>query len=109
MLNYEPDAKLPIPEGMLERAAELGLQVVKIFCEEPNARVGDHTGVDFHAAVPCVPRIGEQIWLDDGTSCEVKMVAHKVITIRAYNDKPDMITLAPFVYAVRISKKAGDE
>ena len=107
MLNYDPDAKPQLPEGLLERAAELRLQVVQIICDEPNAQVGDQQGVSFYAAVPCVPRVGERIGLEDGTSCDVKRVYHKVVTVRNHNGNADFITLSPNVYAVRISKRSS--
>jgi len=58
----------------------MGMHVVTIICEEPGARVGDYTGVSFLAVLPFVPRIGEDILLQDGKRCKVGRVVHKIFT-----------------------------
>lgn len=105
MINYDPDKAAELDEETLEEGLRLGLTPVHIICDEANAKVGDPVGVSFYAFVEFVPRIGERIKLEDGTSCQVVMVIHKVS--RAPDLKP--IRLIPNVVAKRLIATEPDE
>lgn len=98
MLNYEPDQKPEMTPRALARAIKLHLTPVNIICNEPDAKVGDSTGVSFIAYVDYVPRIGERIVLQDETTCEVRMVYHKVVL----EPETQMISAMINIAAVRL-------
>jgi hypothetical protein len=78
---------------------ELGLIPIGVHCDEPGAPEGEYEGVSFMAFVNFVPRIGERLVLQDGNTCEVTRVYHKVVSLPGSG----MISLMPNVAAVRIS------
>ena len=98
-INYDPDGYADVSSEAKKMAVASGLMPVNVLCNEPEARVGDHTGVTFVAFVNALPRIGERIELQDGTRCEVYGVLHKVVK----DTESDFITLMPNVLARRIS------
>ncbi len=102
MLNYDPDAKANCSAEMTQLAMDLGLQVANLICDEPDAKVGDHTGVSFAAMVPFPPRAGDYITLEDGRICEVKRIHFKVVSHRDANGKLVSILLVPNVRAIHV-------
>lgn len=99
MANYDPDTKASVDPRQAEEARQFGLQPVNVICDEPGAKVGDHTGVSFIAFVPSVPSQGDRIVLEDRTACDVVRVIWKV-------SRPPgeaLVMLVPNVIAVRVS------
>ena len=96
MLNYDPNEKPIVPPEILALAKREGLHPINVICEEPGAKVGDHTGVSFIGFVEFVPRIGDEIQLDDGGYCRVKRVVFKI------TGDSELRMLVPNVAAVRV-------
>jgi hypothetical protein len=97
MFSYDPDRVPNIDPAVLRQGLDMGLHPVQIICEEKeNAKPGDQTGVSFIAFVPFVPRIGEDVKLEDGKVCRVRAVYYRVVT----NPDSRMITLVPNVVAI---------
>ena len=105
-IEYDPDVRPELTMEMLLDAQDWGLHPVHILCDEPDAAVGDESGVSFWALVASVPRQGDRIDLEDGGTCEVQRVAFKVSCKRDGTGKIASIILIPNVYAVRCDRKA---
>lgn len=67
-----------------------GLQVFHVICDQRIENV--FTGVMFYGVGPCVPRLGEEIRLENGTLCRVTRVLYGVTT----SDEVSVVT--PTVY-----------
>ena len=80
---------------------------VHVVCDEPNAPVGDAAGISFIALVPFIPREGDRIGLEDGRTCEVKRVYHKVVARRNPEGQAKSIQLIPNVVAYLIRDEKG--
>lgn len=101
MTEYDPD-KRPVPsEEELACARENGLHLVQIMCDEPEAKVGDHTGMTCIALASFIPRPGDKIDLEDKTTCVVRSVRHNVVTKRNSDGSAKCVVLYPIVVAVR--------
>lgn len=94
MLNYDPDATSQVSPEEFERGLALGFHPINVICDEPDAKYGDHTGVSFIAFGPFVPRVGDQIKIQDGKLCTVTKVCFNVLG----DDK--LKTIVPNVCAV---------
>jgi hypothetical protein len=97
-INYDPDARPNPDPAMIREAARLGRQIVHVLCDEPEAKVGDHTGVSFFAIVSFIPRAGDRIILEDGKVCGVRVVDFKVESRKAAEGT--LTFMDPNVYAV---------
>jgi len=102
-INYDPDGKPDLTDEMIRDAEQFGLRIVNVICDEPGARVGDATGISFLALVHFIPSRGDFIDLEDGRSCEVKYVRHKVAPLRDSGGRIRTINLVPNVVARLIS------
>jgi len=109
LINYDPDGKPNFSDEMLKDAERCRLHPVNVICDEPNACVGDETGISFIALVPFIPREGDRIHLEDGRSCEVKRICHKVVVGRNSEGQAKSIRLVPNVVAYLISDEKSDE
>jgi len=98
-INRDADDSPDVSRGMIREAEALGMQIVCIICDDPDAQVGDKTSVSFTAIVQFLPRAGDRITLEDDTVCEVVRSFFK--TTR-FNEHPGLL---PTVYARRISAK----
>jgi hypothetical protein len=96
MLNYDPDRVPKFDPETVESARRAGLSQVCVICDEPGAKVGDHIGVSFAAFGTFLPRVGDQIKLQDGELCRVTQVLFKVSGV------PEGVVLFPNVYAVHL-------
>jgi hypothetical protein len=103
MISYDPDQHPNVDPVALKKALQLGLTPINITCDEPDRKAGDVGSVSFAAFVTFIPRIGERIVLEDGTTCEVRRVYHKAV-----NQQQNMISLMSTVYAIRISPDRTD-
>lgn len=100
MTTYDPDKRPEVTDEQLEQAEAMGFQIVNVLCDEPEAKVGDQTGVAFLVATPFIPRPGDYIRLEDGGKCQVQRVDHVVLS----NPNAAMPVLAPNITAVRSTK-----
>jgi hypothetical protein len=75
-LNYDPGARSQVTDEIVGKARRLGFHVFNVICDEEGARAGDDTGVSFAAVAPFLPRVGEEIQLEDGKVCRVKRVIY---------------------------------
>src|SRR5687768_7953014 len=98
MISYDPDEKPGIDPEANAEAEKLGMRLIHVICDERGAQVGDAGAVSFMAMSPYLPRPGERIILEDGTTCDVLRVIHKVT--RGPLKAP---MLVPNVIAVRAS------
>jgi hypothetical protein len=99
MINYDPHARIPLDPTLRADALRQGLHAIHVVCNEPDVKVSDQTGVSFLAFVPFVPRVGENIQLEDGNLCRVEAVWYKAVTDEGWT------TLMPNVFAFRIPGK----
>lgn len=101
MIEYDPDSRPEMSEEGWRMAREMGVHPVQIICDEPNAKVGDPSGVTCMALVSCVPRVGEQLWLEDKSACVVDVVRHNFVTVRGADGSAKYVMLVPVVHAVK--------
>ena len=80
MPSYDAHDKPKIDPQALAEGKRLGLIPIQVVCDERTAKVGDIGGVSFFAFVKFIPRIGETLLLEDGKTCRVYDVIHKVVT-----------------------------
>ena len=73
---------------------------MQVICDEPEAKVGDATGVNCIALVNFIPRPGEQIWLEKKTACIVDAVRHNLLAVRRDDGSVKFVMLVPVVHAV---------
>jgi hypothetical protein len=99
-IQYDPDKFPEVTPEQFRVAGELNLHVVVIHCDEPDAEVGDPAGVSFVTLVPFLPRVGDRIYLEDGSVCEVRGAVFKLVS----NGEIGASFLTPNVKAVRIGK-----
>src|SRR5262245_12442188 len=99
LVNRDPDGKPQVTEAMLQRARELRYHLVNVICDEPGAKVGDHTCISFIALVPFLPRSGDRITLENGRTCEVRTAYFKVVKAEDDVGSADAILLMPNVIA----------
>ncbi|MDP1660715.1 MAG: hypothetical protein Q8L55_02265 [Phycisphaerales bacterium] len=98
--NYDPDGAAEISKAQLEAARALRLRVVNLMCDLPNAKVGDFGAVSALVLMPFLPRVGEQIQLQNGKRCTVTKVIWGIVD-QAEPDGETTFTIAtPNVYAV---------
>jgi ABC-type ATPase involved in cell division len=97
MLSYDPDKTPQIDPVAVAEGRKHGLFPISVICDEPDAKVGDATTVQFIAFVNTVPRTGETIVIEDGSKCIVKDIRHVVVK----QESVKMFTLMPNLYAVR--------
>src|SRR5690349_13939548 len=104
MIERDPD-KIPDfnPEGDA-LARSMGLRQISVICDEPGAKVGDPSGVQFIAYVDFIPQIGETIILQDGTQCNVTRVFHRVAKAMG-----GPISMMPTVKAVAVRPKSSTD
>ncbi|OJW27571.1 MAG: hypothetical protein BGO49_25195 [Planctomycetales bacterium 71-10] len=102
MISYDPSKTPDLPLGALEAGLREGLRPVNIICDPPGAKHGDQTGVSFAVMLSFLPRMGDRLNLQDGSTCEVVRVYHKVATM----PNGGYFTLMPTVYAVALEKDA---
>ena len=107
LINYDPDGKPNLSNEMLEEAERCRLHPVNVICDEPNACVGDASGISFIALVSFIPREGDRINLEDGRACEVKRIFHKVVAIKNSEGQAKSILLMPNVYAYLVHDEKG--
>lgn len=107
MIEYDPDKKPEMSEEGWRTARENGLHPVQLICEEPNAKVGDHTGVTCLVLVSFVPRVGERVYLEDKTVCEVDFVRHSFVTVRDHDGTAKYVMLVPIVHATMVRPSGG--
>jgi len=98
MLSYDPDEKPELDPDAVEEGIRLQMHPINVTCDEPDAKVGDPSGVSFIAFAPFIPREGEGIQLEDGESCQVKRVIYKL----SRRPGSKMVMMVPNVYAVRL-------
>jgi hypothetical protein len=98
MKSYDPDGTPEMDEEAFEEADRLGMRPVFVICDEQKAKVGDISGVSFVCFAYFVPRMGERITLEDGTTCQVARVMYKLARTKSRK----VIGLTPNVYAVRL-------
>jgi hypothetical protein len=99
-LSYDPDKLPSLPKEKVEEARSVGQFPILVMCEEPGARPGDPSGVCFWAFVHAVPRVGEDLLLQDRGQFQVKRVIHKVAPAPEVDDA---FALFPHVVADRAS------
>lgn len=97
-ITYGPDGK-PVPPSpdVIQAARAAGLVQVQILCEDPGSDSSDPTGKSFWAFVPCVPRIGEELWLENMEPLTVKNVVHNFLAA----DAAGLVTALPIVIAMK--------
>jgi len=78
MISRDPDKTPDIDPEAVAEALKQGLHPIAVICDEPGAKVGDPVGVQFIAFVAFMPRIGEEIRLQDGKTCQVTRIVYKV-------------------------------
>ena len=100
MINYDPNGVPEVDFETFELAEKQGLKPMLIVCDEPGAKVGDVGGVSFVAFSHFVPRVGERIQLEDGKTCQVTRVYHRVTRDA---DAKKLLQLVPNVYAKLVS------
>lgn len=98
MMTRDPNDVPEIDMEALEEGKKRRLVPVGVLCDEPNAKVDDEGGVLFIAFVSFIPRIGDTIKLENGTSCRVKAVKYKLVRDP---EVPKLLTLMPTVHAIR--------
>jgi hypothetical protein len=108
LTSRDPDGLPEISQEMLDRAKRLSMHVVQVFCEEPDVRVGDASGITFLALVPFLPQKGDRIELEDGSQCKVKRSYFRVVTQRGPDGKAVSITMWPSVLAERTEPNDDD-
>lgn len=73
-VNYDPDGLPQATPELILHALEKNLQIIHVICDEPDAKVGDHSGVSFLTMTSFLPRVGDQVKLEDGKYCIVRRV-----------------------------------
>ena len=105
IVSRDPDGIPKITPELAADARLLGMHIVHMVCDEPNAKVGDTGGISFLALVPSIPRAGERIQLEDKRRCEVKRVHWRAVSDRDKSGKVRAIVLVPNVIAIAISSE----
>jgi hypothetical protein len=100
LVNYDPGGSSQVPPAMLQWQDELGLHLVHIICDEPNAKVSDPSAITFFALVAFLPRRGDRIMLANGRLCQVENAIFKVSNLPAFEGRPPAIMLMPNIRAV---------
>lgn len=100
MLSYDPDQSPKVDPRDAERALQLGLKPIQVMClEDAIAKVGtDSASLTFMAFVQFVPRVGEELWLEDGKRCRVVHVIYKPLPFPGER----FISMKPVVVAEQI-------
>lgn len=106
-ISYDPDAVPDLPIEFLKGADRMRMKVVQVICDEPGAKVGDATGVSFFLAVHFVPRIGDRIGLQDGKTCQVIRVFHRIVPMD--NVAPGMLGAVTIIIAHLLEKPPPEE
>jgi hypothetical protein len=102
-ISYDPREPPAITQEMMDFARDNALTLICIMCDDLRVPPEDRSGVSFFAAVSFVPRIGEEIWLEDGKRCRVDNIVHKTTSIAPpQNKKAIAVTMLPNVHAVLI-------
>jgi hypothetical protein len=102
-INYDPDGVPEIDQSIIADARAMGMQIVQVCCDEPEAKVGDTGAVSFFAVTPFLPQIGERLILEDENICQVIHVYHKV-----YTRPGGMVRLIPTVDAVLLKNSPAE-
>lgn len=98
MLNYDFRHRAEMDAGQCDEAKQLGLFPIEVYCfERPNE--DDHdakpTGVNFISYVSVVPRVGDEIALEDGKICVVTRITFQATK----RGDSNFVTLWPVVFA----------
>lgn len=99
-INYDPDQIPALDAETMSEGLQNGLTPVNIICDEPGAKAQDQNGVSFAAFLNFLPRSGERIVLQDGTTCEVRRIYHRVVK----RPGSDLIVLVPTILATRLTE-----
>lgn len=102
-INYDPDGTPELSTEMLQAAQDAGMGVVHVICDEPDAQLGDATGVSFWTMAAFLPRQGDRLHLQNGTVCEVKRTHFKVA------NREGLMLLVPNVGAVRMPDRQSSD
>lgn len=102
LINYDPDGKPEITREMTQLATALRMHIVHVICDEPAGEEGEEgdpawAGVSFAAVMPFLPRVGDEIRLEDGKTCRVERVIYRVFT------RDGCVCANPNVYAVLLA------
>lgn len=99
MIEYDPDKKPEIASEIWQIGQENRAFPIQVFCDEPEANVGDATGVSCIALAHFIPHPGEQIWREKKTPCIVDSVRHSLLTVRRDDGSAKSVMLVPVVHA----------
>jgi len=103
-VSRDPDKAPNIDPRLIDKARKCNMQIAHIICDENGAKVGDPVGVSFVALVPAIPRIGEQLHLQNKTRCTVRQIDWSIATA------PDgLLRIFPNVYAERVKEQDDQE
>lgn len=98
-INYYGDGKPTIDYGMMKLAKENNMFLIHVICEgQEDSDTDSFSGVTFVAMTYAIPRVGENISLEDGSICEVTGILHGQSVGRTENIV-DTILLVPNVRA----------
>lgn len=103
-VSRDPDKVPEVNSNHIAKAAKLNMQIAHIICDENGAKVGDPGGISFVALVPAIPRIGENLHLQDKTRCIVRQIDWSIVT-----DPDGLLRIFPNVYAERVKERDDQE
>ena len=107
-ISYDPDQTPNLSKEALAAARARGQQIVYVICDEEGAKVGDTGGVSFFAATPYIPRIGEEIELQDKSICVVQSIIWRVV-MHAGRDTPLLVpNVRQDLHVDRLGEAVGD-
>lgn len=71
MVSRDPEENPKLTDEMREMAQHLGMKIVHVILDRPNARVGDSGGVAIFTLADFIPRVGEVSETRNGQICRV--------------------------------------
>ena len=93
-------------EKQFSSAADFAVQTNQAFfhlsCSDKD---DENATLKLPAVCPCVPRVGEEVLLDDGTLCRVTKVIYR--TVAASSDEEKFALLVPNVWAEKMLQTSG--
>ena len=77
-INRDPSGLPPSGEELTQQAKQENYQIVHVICAHYESNEEHGSCVSFMALTPFLPRLGDQLQLEDGQFCSVTRVYFKV-------------------------------